>query len=81
MVKNKSFSLFWELNCFHVNSSRKKIIVLTPNMAVLSSGCKPRILLLIHFQFPANAGVTIVSTETSPDKTDCELSRWVYFPV
>ena len=28
---------------FHVNFSRKISIVLTPNMAVLSRGCKPRI--------------------------------------
>ena len=29
---------------FHVNSSRKYSFVLTPNMAALSRGCKPRIL-------------------------------------
>ena len=28
---------------FHVNSSRKNYIVLIPNMAALSCGCKPRI--------------------------------------
>ena len=28
---------------FHVNSSRKNSILLTPNMAALSRGCKPRI--------------------------------------
>ena len=28
---------------FHVNSSRKNSILLTPNMAALSHGCKPRI--------------------------------------
>ena len=77
----KHFSPVGSKLYFHVNSSRKKYIVLNPNMAALSSGCKPRILLLLHFQFPADAGVTIVSTETNLDKTDCEPSRWVHFPV
>ena len=31
---------------FHENSSRKNSIVLTPNMATLSRGCKPRIGVL-----------------------------------
>ena len=30
---------------FHVNSSRKYSFVLTPNMAALSRGCKPRIIV------------------------------------
>ena len=32
---------------FHVNSLRKNSMVLTPNIAALSSGCKPRILATI----------------------------------
>ena len=45
-VKNKSISLLWELNSFFiaVNSLRKNSIVLTPNMAALLHGCKPRIV-------------------------------------
>ena len=45
VVKNKKhFSpLGTKLN-FHVNSSRKYSFVLTPNMAALSRGCKPRIV-------------------------------------
>ena len=39
---------------FHVNSSRKYSFVLTPNMAALSRGCKPRIVY---------AAVTITSTQ------------------
>ena len=41
--EQKHFSpLGTKLN-FHVNSSRKYSFVLTPNMAALSRGCKPRI--------------------------------------
>ena len=40
LVKNKRNSKLF----FHVNSSRKNSFVLTPNMAALSRGCKPRIL-------------------------------------
>ena len=45
VVKNKKgFSpLGTKQLYFHVNSSRKNYIVLTPNMAALSRGCKPRI--------------------------------------
>ena len=44
MVKNKKHisSLGTKLY-FHVNFSHKISIVLTPNMAALSRGCKPRI--------------------------------------
>ena len=44
LVKNKSMSspLGTKLY-FHVNFSSKISIVLTPNMAALSRGCKPRI--------------------------------------
>ena len=44
VVKKKSTSLLGELESyFHVNFSRKKSIVLTPNMAALSRGWKSRI--------------------------------------
>ena len=45
LVKNKSISLLWlgTKLYFHVNTSRKNSIVLDPNMAALSRGCKPRI--------------------------------------
>ena len=38
---------------FHGNSLRKNAVVLTPNMAALSRGCKPRILATIvkHFDW------------------------------
>ena len=45
--EQKTFSLLGTKVYFHVNSSRKKSIVLTPNMAALSHGCKPRIALLV----------------------------------
>ena len=41
--EQKHFSLLGTKLYFHVNSSEKKSIVLTPNMAALSRGCKPRI--------------------------------------
>ena len=44
MVKNKSISLLW----FLVNYSSKISIVLTPNMAALSRGCKPRVVVLLN---------------------------------
>ena len=44
VVKNKGFFLLATKLHFHVNSSRKnKSIALTPNMAAMSRGCKPRI--------------------------------------
>ena len=43
VVNNKSISQPLG-TLFHVNSSRKNSIVLTPNMAAWSRGCKPRIL-------------------------------------
>ena len=42
--EQKHFSPLGTKLYFHVNSSRKNSIVLTPNMAALSRGCKPRIL-------------------------------------
>ena len=41
--EQKHFSPLGTKLYFHVNSSRKNSIVLTPNMAALSRGCKPRI--------------------------------------
>ena len=41
--EQKHFSPLETKFFFHVNSSRKNYIVLTPNMAALSRGCKPRI--------------------------------------
>ena len=35
---------------FQVNSSRKNSFVLTPNMAALSRGCKPRILCVCSLE-------------------------------
>ena len=48
VVKNKlkHFSPLGTKRYFPVNSSRKNSIVLTPNMAALSRGCKPRIRVL-----------------------------------
>ena len=43
VVKNKSIYLLGTKLYFHVNFSSKISIVLTPNMAALSCGCKPRI--------------------------------------
>ena len=44
VVKNKSIFLLWGTKrYFHVNFSSKISILLTPNMAALSRGCKPRI--------------------------------------
>ena len=40
--EQKHFSPLGTKLYFHVNSSRKNSVVLTPNMAVLSRGCKPR---------------------------------------
>ena len=40
----KHFSPLGTKLYFHVNSSRKYSFVLTPNMAALSHGCKPRIV-------------------------------------
>ena len=44
VVKNKSiiFSPLGTKLYFHVNSSRKNSVVLTPNIAALSRGSKPR---------------------------------------
>ena len=41
--KQKYFSPLATKFYFHVNSSRKNSVVLTPNKAALSPGCKPRI--------------------------------------
>ena len=41
--EQKHFSPLGTKLYFHVNSSRKYSFVLTPNMAALSRGCKPRI--------------------------------------
>ena len=46
LVKNKRNSKLF----FHVNSSRKNSFVLTPNMAALSRGCKPRILCVCSLE-------------------------------
>ena len=43
--EQKHFSPLGTKLYFHVNSSRKYSFVLTPNMAALSCGCKPRIVL------------------------------------
>ena len=43
--EQKHFSPLETKLYFHVNSSRKNTIVLTPNMAALSCSCKPRIYL------------------------------------
>ena len=40
--EQKHFSPLGTKLYFHVNSSRKYSFVLTPNMAALSRGCKPR---------------------------------------
>ena len=42
--EQKHFSPLGTKLYFHVNSSRKYSFVLTPNMATLSHGCKPRIV-------------------------------------
>ena len=48
MVTNKRISFFWELkSIFMYILRKKKSVVLTPNMAALSHGCKPRIALLV----------------------------------
>ena len=44
--EQKHFSPLGTKLYFHVNSSRKYSFVLTPDMAALSRGCKPRIALL-----------------------------------
>ena len=41
--EQKHFSPLGTKLYFHVNSSRKYSFILTPNMATLSRGCKPRI--------------------------------------
>ena len=41
--EQKHFSLLGTKLYFPVNSLRKNSIILTPNMAALSGGCKPRI--------------------------------------
>ena len=46
--EQKHFSPLGTKLYFHVNSSRKYSFVLTPNMAALSRGCKPRILRSHH---------------------------------
>ena len=43
--EQKHFSPLGTKIYFHVNSSRKYSFVLTPNMAALSRGCKPRIII------------------------------------
>ena len=48
VVKNKIISLLGAKLYFHVNSSRKNYIVLTPNVAALSHGCKPRIGMRLY---------------------------------
>ena len=45
--EQKHFSPLGTKLHFHVNYSRKSSIVLTPNMAALSRGCKPRIVASI----------------------------------
>ena len=48
MVKNqKHISPLGTKLYFYVNFSRKISIVLTPNMAALSRGCKPRIVSML----------------------------------
>ena len=42
--RTKAFSPLGTKLYFHVNSARKYSFVLTPNMAALLRGCKPRIL-------------------------------------
>ena len=44
--EQKHFSPLGTKLHFHVHSSRKSSTVLTPNMAALSRGCKPRILAI-----------------------------------
>ena len=44
--EQKHFSPLGTKLYFHVNSLRKNSIVLTPNMAAMSRGCKPRIKIL-----------------------------------
>ena len=44
---NKSISLLY----FHVNSSRKNSIVLSSNMAALSRGCKPWIVMSTNVEY------------------------------
>ena len=48
--EQKHFYPFGTKLYFHVNSSRKNAIVLTPSMAALSRGCKPRIEILFSTQ-------------------------------
>ena len=50
--EQKHFSPLGTKLYFHVNSWRKNSIVLTPNMAPLSRGCKPRMKQLGKFLFP-----------------------------
>ena len=45
-MEQKHFSPLGTKFYVHVNSSRKYSFVLTPNMAALSRGCKPRIAFL-----------------------------------
>ena len=61
--EQKHFSPLGTKLYFHVNYSRKYSFALTPNMAALSRGCKPRILLKNHF-YPANTAISHVSGNT-----------------
>ena len=47
VVKNKGISPLWELNSIFMNTLRKKLIVLTSNMASFSRSRIPRIWMLI----------------------------------
>ena len=65
----KHFSPLGPKLYFHVNSSRKNSVVLTPNMVALSRGCKPRIkrLKFIGIWFPERSAnfCSVLSGENS----------------
>ena len=56
---------------FHVNSSRKNSIVLTPNMAALACGCEPRIASVV------NGFAARTQTELSERQSRSHLATFV----
>jgi len=56
---------------FHVNSSRKNSIVLTPNMAALTCGCEPRIARVV------NGFAARTQTELSEQQSRPHLATFV----
>ena len=67
MVKNKSISLLGELKSIFMQFLGKTSIVLIPNMAVLSRGCKPRMLSFHHHE-PMKKSLKNSASYDSPNK-------------